>query len=78
MGREDSYLFEPTYHFVPNFFRVYLGNDGLYPQFEGVMKAWYLGVGPGSFTLNPEPTIKSWPYDKASIPDKIMSALLAN
>lgn len=29
--REDSYLFQPVYHFIPNFMRVYLGNDGLYP-----------------------------------------------
>lgn len=66
------------YHFVPHFLRVYLAYDGLYPSFEGTLKAWYLGVGPGSFTLNPIKDIKSWPYDKSVIPDKILSALLSN
>ena len=32
--REDSYLFTRTYHFWPTYFHVFLGNDGLYPQFE--------------------------------------------
>ena len=32
--REDSYLFTKTYHFWPTYFHVFLGNDGLYPQFE--------------------------------------------
>lgn len=33
--REDSFLFTRTFHFVPTYFHMYLGNDGLYPQFEG-------------------------------------------
>ena len=33
VNRMDSYVYRGVNHFVPHYIRVFIGNDGLYPQF---------------------------------------------
>lgn len=76
--REDSMQIKEVKHYIPNQFWFYLGNDKVYPQFEGLMAHWYLNVGKGAFTMKPKELVQFWPYEPPSDEDKVLSALLGN
>lgn len=52
-----------VYHYVATYFKLSVGNDKVFTQFEGVLSGWRMHIGPGAFTLNSKEMIENWPYD---------------